>query len=62
MSDKEKSETMTDKKVSQELKKSESEERLDEWLARFFAESSDEEVEIIESKCIQPTDFIVISD
>ena len=65
----ENSKKMTIKEESTELKKSESEERMDQWLAQYFAESSDDEdVIIIESKCIPPTrplpetDCIVISD
>ena len=65
----ENSKKMTIKEESTGLRKSESEERMDQWLAKYFAESSDDEdVIIIESKCIPPTrplpetDCIVISD
>ena len=57
------------KQESSGMRKSESEERMDQWLAQYFAESSDDEdVIIIESKCIPATrplpetDCIVISD
>ena len=62
----EKSKKMTMKEESTGLKKSDSEERMDQWLAEYFAD--DEDVIIIESKCIPATrplpetDYIVISD
>ena len=54
------------KEESTGLKKSDSEERMDQWLAEYFAD--EEDVIIIESKCIPATrplpetDYIVISD
>ena len=62
----ENSKKMNIKEESTGLKKSDSEERMDQWLAQYFAE--DEDVIIIESKCIPATrplpetDYIVISD
>ena len=65
----EKSEKSRKKTMKEELtglKKSDSEERMDQWLAEYFAD--DEDVIIIESKCIPATrplpetDYIVISD
>ena len=62
----EKSKKMTMKEESTVLKKSDSEERMDQWLAQYFAE--DEDIIVIESKCIPATrplpetDYIVISD
>ena len=62
----EKSKKMTMKEELTGLKKSDSEERMDQWLAEYFAD--DEDVIIIESKCIPATrplpetDYIVISD
>ena len=62
----ENSKKMNIKEESIGLKKSDSEERMDQWLAQYFAE--DEDVIIIESKCIPATrplpetDYIVISD
>ena len=62
----EKSKKMTMKEESTGLKKSNSEERMDQWLAEYFAD--DDDVIIIESKCIPATrplpetDYIVISD
>ena len=62
----EKSKKMTMKEESTGLKKSDSEERMDQWLAEYFAD--DDDVIIIESKCIPATrplpetDYIVISD
>ena len=62
----ENSKKMNIKEESTGLKKSDSEERMDQWLAQYFAD--DEDVIIIESKCIPATrplpesDYIVISD
>ena len=62
----ENSKKMNIKEESTGLKKSDSEERMDQWLAEYFAD--DEDVIIIESKCIPATrplpetDYIVISD
>ena len=62
----EKSKKMTMEEESTGLKKSNSEERMDQWLAEYFAD--DDDVIIIESKCIPATrplpetDYIVISD
>ena len=65
----ENSKKITIKEESTGMKKSESEQRMDQWLAQYFAESSDDEdVIIIESKCtpatrpLPETDYIVISD
>ena len=62
----ENSKKMNIKEESTGLKKSDLEERMDQWLAQYFAD--DEDVIIIESKCIPATrplpetDYIVISD
>ena len=62
----ENSKKMNIKEESTGLKKSDSEERMDQWLAEYFAD--DDDVIIIESKCIPATrplpetDYIVISD
>ena len=62
----ENSKKMNIKEESTGLKKSDSEERMDQWLDQYFAD--DEDVIIIESKCIPATrplpetDYIVISD